>query len=248
MSIRRCLPPLGLLCLVAALSAGAADREGTKGDVEAKDRADAVLNLTLAHDLEEQGRRTGSPLALITAAEILHKIKVPLGELKDEPRVEVKEGKPQEEEKADPPLSLNEQEKLLLAEARSLIDRQAKKGDLSKADAEALRTMATRVEKMKLLRAAVGGPKQRNGVLNPGYTHAYRLLFRGQETAYVRVFGNEKTTMQVTVTDEEGQVRGVDAGYNPGGTWVPALAGERPFTIRVTNTGTEKVAYRMVTN
>jgi hypothetical protein len=249
MSIRRCLALLGLLgaCLPAALAA-AGKEESTKSDPKAKDRAEAVLYLTLAHDLEEQGRRAQSPLALITAAEILHKIKVRLENLPEEPKVEVKEGKPVVEEKLDPPPTIQEQEALLLADARSLIDRLARKGDLSKTDADALRTMANRVEKMKGDRGAVGGPKQRNGVLNAGYTHAFRLLFQGQVTAYVRVFGNEKTTLQVTVTDEEGKVCGVDSGYNPGGTWVPPLAAERPFTIRVTNTGSEKVAYRLVTN
>ncbi len=250
MSIRRCLPPLGLLgaCLLAGLSAAAAGKEGTKGDTRTRDRADAVVSLTLAHDLEEQGRRTQSPLALVTAAEILHKIKLPLEDLKEEPKVEVKEGKAPEEEKVEPPPSLKEQEAVLLADARSLIERLLKKGELTGTEADALRTMVTRVEKMKLERGAVGGPKQRNGMLNPGSTHAYRLLFQGQVTAYVRVFGNEKTSLQVTVTDAEGKVCGVDSGYNPGGTWVPPLAGERPFTIRVTNNGTEKVAYRLVTN
>jgi hypothetical protein len=232
-------------CLLAALPSPAA--EGRE-DAKSRDRADAVLSLALAHDLEVQGRKAKSPLALITAAEIIHKIKLPMEDLNVEPKVEVKEGRPVAEEKAPPPPTLREQEQLLLADARSLIDKLVKGNELNKAEADALRTMAARVEKMKVERGAVGGPKQRNGVLRPGYTHAYRLDFEGKVTAYVRIFGNEKTSLQVTVTDETGKVCGVDAGYNPGGTWVPELAGIHAFTIRVTNSGTAGTPYRLVTN
>ncbi len=244
MQFRRCLPVLGLLAAVLSPAAGA-DR---KEDARAKDRADAVLSLALAHDLEGQGRKSKSPLALIAAAEILHKIKLPPEDLNVEPKVEVKEGKPVPEGKVPPPPSLKEQEQLLLADARSLIDRLVRTNEVRTAEAEALRTMAARVEKMKVERGAVGGPKQRNGFLRPGYTHAYRLDFEGEVTALVRVFGNEKTSLQVTVTDETGKVCGVDAGYNPGGTWLPELAGVHAFTIRVTNSGTTGTPYRLVTN
>jgi hypothetical protein len=249
MNLSRSLQGLGLLgaCLaVVAASRAAADKP--KEDAKAKDRAEAILSLSLAHDLEEQGRKTKSPLALITAAEILRKIKVKPVEMTDEPKVEVKEGKPLPDGRIDPALTLPEQEQILLKDARSWIDKQLQAKDLTKAEADALRTMATRVEKMKLDRGAIGGPKQRTGYLRPGYTHAYRLIFQGQVTAYVRVFGNEETTLQVTVTDATGQVRGVDSGYNPGGTWVPPVAGEHPFTIRVTNSGQAPAQYRLVTN
>jgi hypothetical protein len=142
----------------------------------------------------------GAPTAArcsAAATAILHGIKAPLEDLKVEPKIDSPDGKAPEQKMEAPP-TLKEQEALLLADARSLIDKLAKKGTLSQADADALRALATRVEKTKVERGAAGGPKQFSAFARPGQGFTFTLAFAGRTPACVRVFGNG-VPVEVTV-------------------------------------------------
>ncbi len=234
------------LVLLGALGRPAAGGEEPKDDPTAKARADAVQAMALAADMEERGRKAQSPLALIAAAEILRGIKAPLEDLKVQPKTEAPDGKAPE--KAEAPPTLKEQEALLLGDARSMIDKLARKGTLSQADADALRALATRVEKMKVERGAAGGPKQGNTFIRPGQSCEWTLEFAGGgRDGCVRVFGNG-VPVEVTVSDREGHVRGSDSGMRPGCNWTVFNPGTHLFRIRVTNVGGKGTSVRMVTN
>jgi hypothetical protein len=263
MRIQRWLTGLGgvACCSVVALTVSAVSGEEekrvlTRAEQEAKARGEAnarvIRQLTLANDLAEEGRKIKSPLCLISAAEVLRKITDEPRTVKAEPRVEGAKPPAGSDEKAEEPLSAWEQSDLLLADARSMADRQARDGTLTRAEADAVKTLARQVEGPKrrpiTTRAARGGPQQRTGFLAPRTTHAYRIEFDGLTTEYVRVFGNGKTTLQLSVTNSRGVLRGVDSGANPGGTWVPGGPGGDVYTIRITNTGEVGTPYRMITN
>jgi hypothetical protein len=226
----------------------------TRAEKEAQARSEAnaqvILKLTLANDLAERGRKNKSPLFLVTAAEILRKIKDEPWTVKDEPRVEG-EKSPAGSEGAEEPLSAADQSLILLADARKMADNLARDGTLTRPEAAAVQTLARQVENSKVppgTRGARGGPQQRLGFLAPRATHAYRIDFDGLGTEYVRVLGNGRTALQLSVTNSRGVLRGVDSGTNPGGTWDPKGPGGEVYTIRITNTGDVGTSYRMITN
>jgi hypothetical protein len=246
----RCLPACA--CLAAVLATPAASRQAPASDSqkEAAARActEAVEQIGLAHDLAAQARRNRSPLGLVAAAKILRDVEVPVGPLKVEPKVEVKEGEPMPEEKVAPPLSPREESDVLLADAGDLAARQARDGTLSRAEADAVMTLIRQVEASEQRRGATGGPRQKAGYLNPGHTHSYRIGFDGWDYALVRVFSEGRSPVEVTVISPDGQVRGADAGRSPSARWLPARKVGGEFILRVTNVGEFGTPYRLITN
>lgn len=224
--------------------AGASDKGSRE---KAEKNALIIQQLTLAHDLAEQGRKAKSPLALLSAADIYRKISDNPTPVKDEPKVEVEKGieekKPEEVEK---PLTPAEESDLLLADAKKMIKNLLKAKDITAEEAQALRTLADAIG-AKGSRGAVGGPQERSGFLHPGHTHLYNIKFNGLTNEYARVFGNGRTMLRLTVHNPGGVLRGIDTGMNPGGNWVSERGGN-VFTIRITNLGSTGTGYRLVTN
>jgi hypothetical protein len=247
-------------CLVAALAGPAASQDAarekplTAAEREAKARSEAnaevVAQITLAHDLADQGRKARSPLALVSAAEILRKLKEKPAAARDKPVVEVKDGgpAPKEDDKGEEALDPEAESVVLLQDARDLADRLVKDGTLTRAEAAAVKTLADKVARIKVgYRGASGGPQQRSGFLNPGVTHTYRINFNGLSPEYVRVFGTDKTVLQVSIHNSRGVLRGIDTGHNPGGTFYGS-DGPDLYTIRISNIGNASSPYRMITN
>jgi hypothetical protein len=242
---------LALLAVVLA-PARAEDRKLTRAEQEAKaraeDNAQVVVQLGLAHDLAEQGRRMKSPLALVAAAQLLRTIKTLPLPVKDRAKVEYEPGAtPAKEEEAEAPLSPAEEAELLLQDARVLADRQAKAHALTQQEHAAIETLIKQVKNAAQTRGARGGPQQRTGWLGPGQTHAWAIDFNGLTPEYVRVFGNGRTLLRLTVRNNRDVLKGEETAYNPGGTWYSGPGGG-VFTVRVTNVGNVGTSYRMISN
>jgi len=256
MKYRRCLPGLALLAGFCLLAVGVSpkasrgdDRKVTRAEQEARARAETnagvVLQLSLAHDLAEQGRRTKSPLALVTAAQLLRTLKSLPETVKDKPKVEGDAGAKAPEDEIL--LSPREESDLLLKDARSLAEKQVKDGALTEKEAAAIETLARQVEKSAATRGARGGPQQRTGFVHPGQTHVYTIDFNGLTPEYVRVFGNGKALLRVQVRNRRGVLSGEETAYNPGGTWYSGPGGG-VYSIHITNVGEAGTSYRMITN
>jgi hypothetical protein len=261
MKYQRFLPGLVLLAGVGLLAVTASpvafgrdEKKLTRAEKEAKERAETnaqvVLQLALAHDLAEQGRKTKSPLALVTAAQLLRSIAIVPQKIDDKPKVEYEKGaEPGKDEEPEPALSPSEEAAILLREARSLAKKQADASGTAtdREAAKAIEALAKQVENTKSTRAARGGPQERTGFLHPGQTHAYSIDFNGLTPEYVRVFGNGQTILRLAVRNSRGVLRGEEASYNPGGTWYSGPGGD-VFILRITNMGNRGTSYRMITN
>jgi hypothetical protein len=263
MKYRRCLSGLALLagvCLLAVTASpavfGRDDKKLTRAEEEAKKKAETnaqvVLQLALAHDLAEQGRKTKSPLALVTAAQLLRTIAIAPLTVKDKPKVEYEKGaEPGKDEEPEPALSLEEEVAMLLKEARSVAKKQADASGTpgDREAAKAIDTLARQVENLPLkkTRSAKGGPQERTGFLHPGQSHSYAIDFNGLTPEYVRAFGNGQTILRISVLNSRGVLRGEEASYNPGGSWYSGPGGG-VFTIRISNMGNRGTSYRMITN
>jgi hypothetical protein len=237
---------------VVLAPARADDKKLTRAEQEAKARAEenaqVVQQLSLAHDLAEQGRHGQSPLALLAAAQLLRSIKNLPDTVKDKPKVEYEAGaRPPKEEEPEPALSPAEEADLLLQDAQSMANRQARSGRLTVKEAAAIQTLANQVKNTKATRGARSGPQQRTGWLAPRQAHAYGIDFNGLTPEYVRVFGNGRTLLRLTVQDSRDVLKGEETAYNPGGTWYSGPGGG-VFTIRITNIGNVATSYRMISN
>jgi hypothetical protein len=250
MTNRRWLACLGVLAcglLAAALSAPAVGEE-PRGDAdkekEAKESSEAAARFALAQELAARGRKEKSPLALLTAAEILGKIEVPMSEVKGKPEVSGKEGPA-----GEVPALMDRKEEfdLLVADAKSMAKKLVKDGALTAAAGEAVGALADNVE-FKKARGAIGGIKRKNGWLAPGQTHTWRVDFDGWSMARVFAFSEGRSPVQVTVSNTREQVRGEDTGWNPSVNWMPGDRAGGVFLIRITNVGDYGTPYRMVTN
>jgi hypothetical protein len=234
---------------VDCATAGAADSpKEDKANAEAS--AATVQQLALAHELAKQGRRAKSPLALLTAAQILRSLKMAPQTVDDKPQVEGDTGSAatRNEAEIEKPLSPMEESQLLLQDARTLAGRQLKDHTLSRDQLDAIETLARQVESTKIsFRGARGGPQQRCGFLHPGQTNVYRIDFNGLTPEYVRVFGNGRTMLSIAVLTPGGALRGEETAYHPGGTWY-SRPGGNTFTIRIRNVGNQGTSYRLITN
>jgi hypothetical protein len=245
----------GLLALLAGWAGPAESQDKNRfagrereAQVRAETRGEAVRQLGLAHELEEYGRETRSPMALIAAARVLRRVSLYPSDLPAEPRVEGVDGRPATGVRVEPPLSTGEAVAVLLADARHLIGRQVRDGSLARGEAEALGQLARQVETMKMDRGAIGGPKQRAGYLHPGEAHCYRICVVGWGPARVRVLGPARAALELTVSSDHGRLRGATAGPNPGVEWWPHLPGLEVVTVRLANPGPAGAAYRLLVN
>ncbi len=254
MNTRRWLACLGLLAcgvLAAGLAPRSVGEEPSKAEADKKEEAakvsDAAAQIALAQDLMIRGRnpKAPSPLALLAAAEILAKIRVPVGELKGKPEI-TGEAKGQEEEAA-PLLSREEEVQVLVKDAVSKAKQLAKEGSLSEAGLKAVEALAGEIVVAKT-RGAIGGVKRKNGWLAPGQSATYRIDFDGWSLSRVFAFSEGRSPLQLTVTNLRGAVRGEDSGWNPSASWMPADRAGGVFVIRVTNLGAYGTPYRLVTN
>jgi hypothetical protein len=243
-----CLALVGGLLAAALGSRAASDEPKARSPEEkqAQERSEVAAQLALAQTLAARGRRTHSPLELLTAAEMLRRLGAPVQSLNVEPKVGGKPGEGQA--KAEPLMSPAEEADILLADARSMAAKLAKEGKLSEAGASAIEALARDVQKIERTRGAIGGPKRRGGFLYPGQSHTFDIDFDGWSMARVFVTSEGRSPLRVTVTNLNGLMRGEDGGWNPSVSWMP---GRRPggvFVIRVENIGDYGTAYRLVTN
>jgi hypothetical protein len=243
-----CLALVGGLLGAAVASRAVSDepRAKTEKEKDADHRGEAAAQLALAQTLAAHGRRTHSPLELVTAAEILRHLGAPVQELKIEPKVEGKAG--EGPAKAEPLMSPTEEADILLADAKSMAVKQAKEGKLSEAGAAAIEALARDVQKIEKTRGAFGGPKRRSGFLYPGQTHTFNIDFDGWSMGRVFVNSEGRSPLRVTVTNLDGFMRGEDGGWNPSVAWMPPRQRGGVFVIRVQNIGDYGTPYRLVTN
>jgi hypothetical protein len=230
--------------MLAVLAAGEKAAGETPKEKEAAEASNAAAQIALAQDLADRGRKAHSPLALLTAAEILGKIDVPIKELKDKPEVSGKAGADGE---APALLDRVDEAKLLVEDAKSMANRLVKDGAMTPEAAAAVKALAKDVV-IKESRAAIGGVKRKNGWLAPGQSHTYRIDFDGWSMARVFAFSEGRSPLQLTVTNTNERVRGEDTGWNPSASWMPGERSGGVFIIRVTNVGDHGTPYRLVTN
>jgi len=207
------------------------------GAVKVSPEAEAVAQVGLAQSLMKYGRANKSPQALITAAEILGRIKPRANQ--NEPTTK-QEAKPTTAPKARSHTErLPDDPQSLLAEAKKMAP-----GD------SYIAALADRVSSLleERKRGRVPGPiVVRNRV--PAYSsQTYTWQFYGGEVARVAVSGDGDTDLDLYVYDARGNLIGSDTDSSDDciASWVPIWTGT--FHVKVVNRGSVYNDYALATN
>jgi hypothetical protein len=220
----------GLVAGVGAPASADEPKKPEKQDVKPNPAGADVANISLAYQLAEYGRKSKNPEMLVSAARILRQIKTTPG--KGDPKVE---GDAREEEKAPEPVSLSTQSTNLLDEAKKMAP-----------DDAIVAELVERVNKDKVTRDALNGPRSFSRFLRPGGVHGFGVNFIGHIPADVSVTGNGIAIFTVSAINNEGVLVASDTGPYPHIRWAPAFT--RHFTIRVRNDGGGPSGYTMYHN
>lgn len=245
-----------LAALCAALGVGlvtlavtrAADSDEKKKEAQTAVRA--FNYLSLAADLEEQGRHSEpkSPMSLLLAAKLLRGLKDP-EPIDKEPMIKAVKGELNKEEgKVEKALPIQEQVTILLADADKMIKKQAADGVISEAEAAAMRTLAESIENpKKTSRGPIGGPKERRGWLSGWHEASWTFPYNGYSSAHVRVWGNGRNRILLEVRNSRNDLIARETDRYPRVTWEPPPEGDS-YRIRIENEGDEGTNFRMITN
>jgi hypothetical protein len=235
-------------CLVSTVFS-----QSTMGDAKQPNRSQekgkegssaAVSLLDQAGQLVRYARENESPIAMLTAVQIIRSVKVQEGSerlakkqseaQKDSDQAkEVKKG-------ATAPPTFDTQK--LLAEARSW----------AKSDTHVKALIDTEASKAKSSSAgtlgATEGPVVHIDAVGPRRIDTYTVTFRGGQVARVAAIGDGDTDLDLYIYDENGQevVRDTDSSDNCVVQWTPKWTGE--FRVKVVNLGYEANAYMLMTN
>ena len=208
----------------------------TEQSAQKSPAADAVSQLGLSYSLVHYGRANKSPLALLTAAEILHRH--PTADLGVSPKTEAGTGK-----KPDNATAKQEKPAVtaegLIAEAKTLAAGNDRLLEL-------VADVAAKVDEAS--RGAVGGAKQKITKVNPFATDSYTISFRGGEVAAIVVSGDGDTDLDLYVYDQNGNLIAADDDNSDDCLirFIPKWTG--PFTVRVRNRGWVYNQYVLATN
>lgn len=253
----------GAALLTAVACTAAPDKDDPKkaGDEPAaKDNkeGDSVNNVLLAYKLAEYGRGKDhpSPLALITAAEILSGFKVADPNAKDA-REGLKDYKAEPGEgstvvKADPQGFFKEEAGKLLDEAAKMLDADQ---DHLPADITLMKNELARVRKAMKgegtgSRAPAAGPLVYRMKVKPGQTDTYNVKFNQNEWARIAVHseGGPDSRLYVAAVNPRGVKRADDGGHDPSIAFIPHAKDDVDFKITVTNKGPAEVVYQLFIN
>jgi hypothetical protein len=238
-----CALLLAGLCLALPGLASSQEKKGTnttppdgpKGKVTPA--AKGASDLFVAQSLVQYGRKSGSPMALITAAQMLGKISPTA--MKAKPKHE--EGKGGSADKDVKVTEADTDPRALLAEAV----RMAKGKDGADAITAAAKAVGRELEDS---RGALGGPKRQIEVVRGNTTDVYSVSFVGGQTAVIAVVGDGSTDLDLYVYDEYNNLIRSDTGPTDRClvSWTPKWTG--PFTIKIVNRGTIPNKYSIGTN
>jgi hypothetical protein len=208
--------------------------DGPKGKVTPS--AKGASDLFVAQSLVQYGRKNGSPMALITAAQMFGKISP--GALKEKPTRGAAKGTSDKDPKVT---EADTDARALLAEAV----RMAK----GKEGADAIMAAAKAVgRELEDSRGATGGPKRAVDVVKARDTDSYTVSFNAGETAVVTLVGDGSTDLDLYVYDEHNNLIRSDTGPTDRAmvSWVPRWTGL--FKIQVVNRGFIANKYVLITN
>jgi hypothetical protein len=219
----------GCCCLLARLPAVADSKDETPPPDSI---ADDVANIAMASRLAEWGLDPDnkSPLAVITAASILRKIKTKEGTIK-----------PKSEGTADAAVAYDD--KAMVKESDRLLDEAVK---LAKGD-RAIKDLADKVRK-GTTRGGLNGPMQYQMWLRPGQTDTFNLKFK--KGAWVRISTRQTGScpLHLEAHNVQGVLRSSDQSANPTLGWMPHQTDGSDFTVTVTNRGPTRTFYYLFTN
>jgi hypothetical protein len=231
-------------CWLGQLNAQApADKKGLNASPKngPEGSAAAVSVLRQAGDLVRYARENQAPLAMLTAVEMLERVRVrddrtgkPASE--KDPKIQVAEGS----KGKTPEPTLDPQK--LLAEAKPWAQRDAHL--LALIDAEAAKTKSAAGGTL----GVTGGPVIRHDRVLAGYKDTWRFNFRGGELARVTVIGDDDTDLDLYIYDENGNLITKDDDYTDHCIvefW-PYWTGQ--FSVVIVNRGNVYNAYMLVTN
>jgi len=198
-----------------------------KGEIVAP--SPAMQTIILAGQLTKYGYENNSASALIQAAELY--LSVGLTEFKPDSLV-IGKG---EETKKDEYVSHDPQK--ILADAKTLAD-----GD------QVLLSMIDRVEKSKISRGAVGGPKYGEYKVWGNSYNTFTVKFWANERATVVVTGDGDTDLDLYVYDENGNLIAKDEDYSDDCVvnFMPRWTGL--YIIKIVNRGNVYNRYAIGTN
>ncbi|MDR1312107.1 MAG: PPC domain-containing protein [Deltaproteobacteria bacterium] len=255
MTFKTALTTLGL---AAALSLSLAPAAGAQTAFPAKpaqsENADAVSRLTMAAQLAEEGRRTGSPMALAAAAEIMNSTEVTdMGAVKtadaggmargaSEPSAEAPAGPPADgtgdAPAAEAPALGSGAE--LFAEAAALA-RSASNEPLAVELEKSASSVGSRQP------AAGHGGRHRDRV-SPSTTDIYTVRYNANELARATVIAGGNYDLDLYVYDPAGTLVAYDNDSTSIGicAWTPQETGD--YRLRVKNTTSNFVNYLIFTN
>jgi hypothetical protein len=215
---------------------GAGDDAGAKAGAVTP-AAVAVARLTLASQLAEIGRETGSPFALTAAAELFASADVRNSALKKE-RTEGGETPAVGSRPADEPAT---DAKTLFAEAAEL------------ADAASNAPLAAQIEERAAAVAssrgtAVGEGGEHRDRVNPYATDVYRVRYRGGELARATARADGRHDIDLYVYNEYGNLIAFDDGLGSIGVciWTPTSTSD--YFLNVKNVTGSQVSYVIYTN
>lgn len=197
--------------------------------------------LAIASQLAAYGRRTNSPLALATAAEILQRHPTQALQARPEEVAGTTTARGAAAARADrPPREFTAQ--ALLEEARAASptpEFAAVIQQIERRGAEAARGTA---------RGAIGGPRRGVYRVQAHSTNRHRITFRADEPGMVYISGDGDTDLDLFIYDENGNLIGQGIGYSDTETvrFRPRWSGD--FVIEVRNLGPVWNEYVLATN
>ncbi|MDR1080223.1 MAG: PPC domain-containing protein [Deltaproteobacteria bacterium] len=241
MSIRIFMSLLALCAALALVPEPAAEAQKPAADPAKPSRSansEAAERLTLAAQLAEEGRRTGSAVELAAAAELLASTSV-----KDRDMAKTEVGAPGDqaapaEGGPEPPLSGTAAD--LFAEAAAL------------ARAASNEPLAAQIE----LSANAAGSRQpspgdggrHRDTVRPGTTDIYSVRYNANELARATVIAGGDFDLDIYVYDPSGTLVAYDNDSTSIGicVWIPPQTGE--YKLGVKNTTSSQVNYLIFTN
>jgi hypothetical protein len=235
---------LGITGLSAQASKAASQERNISPEKGKEGSAAAVALVNQAGDLVRYARENESPLAMLTAVQMIRRVRLQEGSARvGSKQSESKEGGKEAKESAKgqtPAPTLDGQK--LLAEAKAWA-----KGDphlLALIEAESAKPGGA----SSLTLSVVGGPINVKDRVEARTTDVFKFTFRGGELARIAVIGDGDTDLDLYVYDEnESEIaKDVDRTDRCLVEWTPRRTGQ--FHVRIVNLGRVYNQYLLITN
>jgi hypothetical protein len=215
-----------------------ADEKGKEGS------AAGVALLNQAGELVQYARENESPLAMLTAVQIIRRVPMQDGEErvgeKQEEQAQGQARREGEQRKDESAAAPSFDTKALLEEAREMAE--GNEHVLALIDAEMKKPAQTGTL------GAESGPIVHRDSVRAITTDQYRITFRGGEVARVAVIGDGDTDLDLYIIDENGNLitRDIDRTDRCVAEWTPRWTGV--FLVRIQNLGLVHNNYVLMTN